>query len=275
MIIDLNVDLDDPDDDWDEPGAQLAAMVQVRSEIAAGDLRLLYLGWLLSVQWSEVDDDDVEPPVPAGLGQLSGALQAVADFLSIDTDLLAEAATASPATRDRNDHTGLTEWIDTLPGPEKNTLLARVVAGEGSYVQGLLLHRFRASRPADEAKPGRRTAGQLLDAAEDRREARLAAEAERRGQKDAQRKAAAAAAYARRLDDMAARESAVWEQAELLIEAKTPRSYEEAAELLVDLRALAERRNESEAFAERVRRLREQHKRRPALLQRFDKAGLP
>jgi hypothetical protein len=170
VIIDLNVDPDEPDDDWDEPGAQLAAMVQVRSEIAAGDLRLLYLGWLLSVQWSEVDDDDVEPPVPAGLGQLSGALQAVADFLSIDTDLLSEAATASPATRNRSDGTGLTEWIDTLPGPEKSTLLARVVAGEGSYVQGLLLHRFRASRPAEAASHGRRTAGQLLDAAEDRRE---------------------------------------------------------------------------------------------------------
>ena len=66
-------------------------MVQVRSEIAAGDLRLLYLGWLLSVQWGEVDDDDAEPPVPTGLGQLSRALRAVADFLSIDADLLAEA----------------------------------------------------------------------------------------------------------------------------------------------------------------------------------------
>jgi hypothetical protein len=107
--------------------------------------------------------------VPAGLGPLSGALQAVADFLSIDTDLLAEAATASPATQNRSDGTGLTEWIDTLPGLEKSTLLARVVAGEGSYVQGLLLHRFRASRPAEAASHGRRTAGQLLDAAEDRR----------------------------------------------------------------------------------------------------------
>jgi hypothetical protein len=35
------------------------------------------------------------------------------------------------------------------------------------------------------------------------------------------------------------------------------------------------RGNEPEAFAERVRRLREQYKRWPALLQRFDKAGLP
>jgi hypothetical protein len=43
----------DPDDYWEEPGGQLAAMVQARSELTAGDLRLLYLGWL-AVQSDEV-----------------------------------------------------------------------------------------------------------------------------------------------------------------------------------------------------------------------------
>jgi hypothetical protein len=46
-----------------EPGGQLAAVVQARSDLAAGDLRLLYLGWLLAVQTGE----DTEPPVPPGL----------------------------------------------------------------------------------------------------------------------------------------------------------------------------------------------------------------
>ena len=49
LIVSLYADRD-PDDDWEEPGGQLAAMVQARSELAAGDLRLLYLGWLLAVQ---------------------------------------------------------------------------------------------------------------------------------------------------------------------------------------------------------------------------------
>jgi hypothetical protein len=69
----------EPDDYWEEPGGQLAAMVQARSELAAGDLRLLYLAWLLALQSDEVDDEDTEPPVPAGLGNLSASLQAVAD----------------------------------------------------------------------------------------------------------------------------------------------------------------------------------------------------
>ena len=42
LIVSLYADRD-PDDYWEEPGGQLAAMVQARSELAAGDLRLLYL----------------------------------------------------------------------------------------------------------------------------------------------------------------------------------------------------------------------------------------
>jgi hypothetical protein len=40
-------------------------MVAARSELAAGDHRLLYLAWLLGIQWDDVDDEEIEPPVPA------------------------------------------------------------------------------------------------------------------------------------------------------------------------------------------------------------------
>jgi hypothetical protein len=92
----------EPDDYWEEPGGQLAAMVQARSELAAGDLRLLYLAWLLALQSDEVDDEDTEPPVPAGLGNLSASLQAVVDFFEIDEDLIAVAAASSPGRRLRS-----------------------------------------------------------------------------------------------------------------------------------------------------------------------------
>ena len=48
----------DPDGDWVEGDGQLGTMVQARSDLAAGDLRLLYLAWLLSVQWRDEDDED-------------------------------------------------------------------------------------------------------------------------------------------------------------------------------------------------------------------------
>jgi len=64
----------------------------VRAELARGDLRALYLGWLLRAQSGELDDDDTEPPVPPGLGQLSASLESLAEFLRIDDDLLHVAA---------------------------------------------------------------------------------------------------------------------------------------------------------------------------------------
>jgi hypothetical protein len=42
----------------------------------------------------------------------------------------------------------------------------------------------------------------------------------------------------------------------------------------VDLRAVAEQRNEGDVFARRFEQLCNQHLRKPSLLQRFDRAGL-
>ena len=67
LLLSLYVDRE-PDDYWEEPGGQLAAMVQARSELAAGDLRLLYLARLLAIQSDEADDEDTEPPVPPAWG---------------------------------------------------------------------------------------------------------------------------------------------------------------------------------------------------------------
>jgi hypothetical protein len=195
LIVSLYADRD-PDEYWDETHGELAAMVQARSELAAGDLRLLYLGWLLAVQSDDVDDEDTEPPVPAGLGELSAPLRAVADFLDVDEDLLAVAAGASPGPRE-DDQGGLAEWVASLSTKEKDALLARVVSGEGAAVQALLLRRFRGVSGQNEAVVSTRTAAELWKAAGDRKAAREKAEKERRREQQAREAAAKAAAYAR------------------------------------------------------------------------------
>jgi hypothetical protein len=275
VIISLSVDPEDSLDDWTEPASQVAALGRVRSDLAAGDLRLAYLAWLLAIQWDEVDEEDVEPPVPAGLGRLNGPLRAIADFLSIDEDLLAEAATASPALKKADDRVAIAGWIADLPDAEKNALLNRVAAGEGGSVQTSMLRRFHASRPAADAPPGQRTVGELLDAADARRAAREAAEAERIHRQAEHEKAVRAAAYAKRLDDFATRENEVWLQIDALIEAKNTSAYDSAVALLVDLRALAERLHRQQEFGESMRALRARYSRRPGLLDRLAKAGLP
>jgi hypothetical protein len=42
----------------------LASIISVRSELARGDLRALYIGWLLRAQSGELEPVDLSPPVP-------------------------------------------------------------------------------------------------------------------------------------------------------------------------------------------------------------------
>jgi len=98
LILSFQADRDPDGWEDEEPEGELAEMAQVRPELTAGDLRLLYLGWLLGLQtdFSEVDDEDVEPPVPAGLEDLGASLKAIVEFLGIDEDLMAVAAEGWP-----------------------------------------------------------------------------------------------------------------------------------------------------------------------------------
>ncbi len=270
LILSLYVDRE-PDDYWEEPGGQLAAMVQARSELAAGDLRLLYLAWLLALQSDEVDDEDTEPPVPAGLGNLSASLQALVDFFEVDEDLIAVASASSPPVQEPE---GMAGWIASLPEHEKDALLARVTAGEGTQVQALLSRRFRAGSGSPPAAPAR-TAAELWQAAGDRKTTQAEAAERRRIEAEARRAAAQAAAYSKHLDQLATRTEAAWEKAAELIETKRPRDYDLAASLLRDLQALADRQEDSAAFRKRFGELRARHQRKPSLLDRFDQAGLP
>ena len=121
-----------------------------------------------------------------------------------------------------------------------------------------------------------RTAAELRQAAGDVTAAREHAAAQHRREEEARRAAARAAAYARHRDKLATRTEAAWQEAAALIETKKPRDYDLAVTLLRDLRALADRHNDgSAAFTERFLELRAQHQRKPSLLERFDKAGLP
>ena len=184
------------------------------------------------------------------------------------------AETSPPLEEPAND--GLAEWITTLPAAEKDTLLTMVADGEGAQVQALLLRRFRGSDTGTTGRSGSiRTATGLRAAAESRVADRKKAEEQRRREEQARKAAAKAAAYARRLDDLAAEGEAPWKQVDEMIATKKTSEYDRAVALLRDLRALARRQGEEAALAKRVLDLRAQYPGRPGLQDRFDKAGLP
>jgi hypothetical protein len=65
----------------DEEGAEwLDRQLPLRDELLGGDSRPLYLGWLARVCAGELGDEDVEPPLPAGLASLTSAQQALVEY---------------------------------------------------------------------------------------------------------------------------------------------------------------------------------------------------
>jgi len=153
--------LDSEDTEGQDTGEEYALEViaAAREEIAAGDLRPLYLAWLAAYgEWErdeyafeDEDEDVVEPPVPAGLDKLTDAQRALASFLRLDDDLLTVASQAPP-----DDPAALAASIKALPDTERERMLLAVASGEAERIRTELL------RGTD---PPRRTVGELLDAA--------------------------------------------------------------------------------------------------------------
>jgi len=262
--------------DWNDDGSGwLSSLIPLRSDLAAGDHRALYLAWLLCVQERELDDDATEPPVPAGLGELTASLQAFADFLRIDGDLLSAAAAQIPKA-DGSSSLDVERWIATLPDATKTDWLVRLVGGQEPHLRAEMLRRFRESQPPRELRPGGvpRTVGELLEAAEARAEERRREEAARAAAERARREREAAEERERYFDNLAKREAKAWEQVDALIATKQPGRYDEAVKLLCDLRDLALRSGRGSEAEARLLRLCEEHARKPSFMERLRKAGL-
>jgi hypothetical protein len=143
VVLDFTSENEAGDFDYDAE-ALLSAIIGVRAELATGDLRPLYLAWLAAYGAWERDedtfdrdaDDDLEPPVPPGLGMLTAAQRALADFLHLDDDLLTIAAQTSPPLEQIADDPGeLAAWVKRLPVVEKDRLLRRVVQGDAARIR--------------------------------------------------------------------------------------------------------------------------------------------
>ncbi len=269
---------DEEGGDWVEGEGQLSSLISVRAELARGDLRGPYLGWLLCAQNGDFDDDELEPPVPAGLGQLSASLESLVEFLRIDTDLVGVAATASPLlVHAEPKPREVREWLAKLPAAAKDDLLTRLIAGDGGALAYELVQRMRRERGADQgagkAVAKRRTVSDLLRAAEQVAEERERIAAEKAAKEKARQEHEAARARAKHLGQLAGKEPMLWEKVKGLIATKQPKSYDHAVELLVDLRDLAARKDGG-SFRQRVEELRVAHARKPTLIGRLHKAGL-
>jgi hypothetical protein len=247
--------------------------VPLRAELAGGDLRALYLAWILSAQLGELDDGDMEPPCPPGLGKLTAPLEAFVEFMRIDRDLIDVAAAASPELV-ATDDAALKGWVAALPEAEKTMLLARLVGGAEAHLRAEPLRRFRESRTPEAPPAKARSVGEILKAAKGRAEERRRQKAEHAACEKARREREAVEARERHLSALAKRGAEAWRELDALIATKQPKKYDEAVALLGDLRDVCVRGGRQVEAATRIARLREEHTKKPSLIERFRKAGL-
>jgi hypothetical protein len=248
-------------------------LIRLRTDLASGDERVLYLGWLLDVQGGEIDDNAIEPARPEGLGNLTPALDSFIDIVGIDRDLVAAAAEGAPQAERRPSASDLNRWLAGLDTREHLTLLARVARGDGG-VGAELLRRSRQHTQGRAAALPLRTANELRVRAEAIAERRRNAAREREGRLRAAREREDEAARDRYLSGLAKREHQEWRRVDTFIRTRRPRDYTAAVELLLDLRDVSERKRRGVAFAQRIRALRLAHASKPTLLLRLRKAGL-
>ena len=268
---------DEPDEEWLEGGGNLSPLLQIRNELAQGDFRSLYLGWLMGVQTGELEPTQTEPPVPPNLDSLSGAQANLAEFFRLDPDLLAAAAQNSPRLQaDASDDKDRSAWIASLPVRAKDELLVRVMEGDASGVGMELQSQFRSQRKpsqsASEEKP--RTVAGLLSAAKtytENRQREKQAKTDRERSRLAQQ---AALARERHLESLKGRNEQIWTDVETLTATRQPKSYDQAMQHLVDLRELAGREGHQDDFNNRLAMFRSRHSAKKSLMDRLKSVGL-
>ena len=266
--------------DWEQGEGWLGSLVPLRADLLNGDLRALYLAWLVDAQNDALEEDQLEPAPPPGLRTLNLPLESLVEFLGIDTDLLDAAAERSvDPEQTAPSREQLSRWIIDLAETEKNAVLLELAGVENPHLRMEFIRRLQesqakaASRAEAVAAPAR-TVGELLAAAERRSEERKRLEAERRKTERERKEREQAAARARYLDDLAKSEPETWDRVAALVATKRPGDYDQAVQLLKDLQELSERNQRTIEFRRRLAEIRERHSNRPAFLRRLDAAGL-
>lgn len=202
----------------------LRSIAPVRDLLMAGDLRALYLAWLVGLG----EPDGLEPPVPAGMAVLSPPLRALADFYEIGPDLLAAVAERSPPLPETPQaDERLERWIARQSKADLQQYLRMFLSEDVARARGAIWTQVRKATPATAwpmAKP-LRTLEALQALAVGYREKRL--QKEEKTRETARRK---------RIKAMANDPDKVIAQVESLVAQRSEVSYSDAADMLLELR---------------------------------------
>lgn len=254
----------------DGPG-WMSRLLPLRDELLRGDVRPLYLGWLARVCSDHLGDEDLEPPLPAGLATLTPAQQALAEFLELDPDWLSAAAAASPKeTRPAEPEYEL--WLAEQPVQTLRSSLRLLLEGRGQEAERQARRAFfawQAARKPDRPQARRRRVAEIaagVDLARDQREererqARAAAEARRQAERHA------------RLSTLASDPQRAWQEIDTQLKRGSGLAYDHALHLTRELADALQHTDREAEFRSGLAILLSSHGKRPAWVARLEKAG--
>jgi hypothetical protein len=252
---------------WTEGESLIDQLIGVREELMRGDYRALFLGWLADFdpdEWRDPEDGEVVmPPIPAGLDQLSPALEALIKQFPADPAALAVAVGLSKAnTPDRIPTAAV---LERLSAPEMRALLARVAEGGGSGVMTELnrLTYPRVQIPVGQAMRCTDFAAKTIETREGRRKKEAEAAAAKR-QREVELRNQHLASIMQRADTL-------WSGLDPLMDQKIASAYDQAAAQLLELRDAYAQAGDIAGFQQKLTGFRLRYSNRPAMLRRIEK----
>src|SRR5947209_7294947 len=265
-ILDIHFGEMEGPDEWIE--YDLGSLITIRDELMEGDLRSLYIVWLASQRMSEGYDEDEDeedeeisvPPVPPAFGTLTAAQQALAELLQVPEELLVAVARHSEAAVSSTVD-NITAWVKLLPPDRSNDYLVRLARNEPGLSRLLVKELRELSPDKTTVRPStgeRVTYATLLAESKD---IKAQLEREKREQEQMARR--------RHLQDIHDHQDDYWQQVEQAVIRGTGTGYDEALQLLIELREAADQFKETQEFQERFRAWVRPHLRRPAFVKRL------
>jgi hypothetical protein len=275
LIFEFTSETDDYE--WEEGEGWLSSLISLRADILHSDYRALYLGWLFCVQVEEMEDDELEPPVPPNLTDLNAPLKSFVDFMRIDTDLISVAAENSTSEGRQTVPEGLKTWIHNLPVSEKDDILFRLVEAPQPHLGAELMQRFQqkvSTKAISKMGKQLRSVKDLISRTETYAEERRRRVAVQKAREHAREKSARTLAREKYLESLAGRENSIWKKVDEFIDSKQPAKYDQAVKMLVDLRDLNKKTGKEKAFNKKLKTICENHHRKMTFLNRLKKVGI-
>ena len=251
----------------------MARLAPIREELLRGDLRSLYIGWLMAIGMGIFDEGDFEPMPLPGLANLTASQRALAKFLEVDQDLLAGVGIGDPdSEKQRPSQQDIDQWLSRFPSDEVLDVLNSLLAGKGHQAERWLKNRYADwQRSLHKNKKGNcRSIADLLKNAEAAKKIRL----EKKKAKQKKLEITLKKERDAYLKSLAKNFPKVWKSVEKILEKTSASTYDAACRQILDLSEAYSAHTTKKAFKEDLHKFMAKNMKRKALIQRLVKAGI-